>query len=262
MAETGTQTKNRRTVGDHRLNRRVPAWHRPISIFALAFLCALATLTTPSLAEQPADAERGQKLYRACKACHEIGVDARNGVGPHLDGLFGRTAGSIENFKYSSVMRIRGGAGLEWTQETLDAYLEKPRAFVGGTRMSYRGMKKQQDRDDLIAYLREASDRDPAAHPDIPKPAHPEIGAEAMALTGDPDYGEYLSSECVTCHQLSGRADGIPSIIGWPKAAFIRALFDYKTNVRSHQVMQNMTANLGNEEIAALAAYFGSIDPQ
>lgn len=160
-------------------------------------------------------------------------------------------------------MKKKGTAGLVWNETALNTYLEKPNAYVPGTRMSYRGMSNINDRLDVIAYLRKVTGEAPAMNAtSAAVPARAEIGAIAMGLEGDQAYGEYLSTECVTCHQISGRADGIPSIIGWPKNAFIRALFEYKTNVRSHLVMQNMTANLGNEEIAALAAYFGSIEPQ
>lgn len=222
----------------------------------------LCLSATGSAFAQEGDPERGEQVYKACKACHQVGAGARNGVGPHLDGLFERTAGAIEGFKYSSAMKKLGAEGLVWNEFTLDQYLEKPRAYVPGTRMSYLGMADSRDRTDVIAYLKALSREAPAEDPTKANGDRPEIGSVAMQLEGDPEYGEYLSSECVTCHQISGRADGIPSIIGWPKEPFIRALFEYKTNVRSHQVMQNMTVNLGNEEIAALAAYFGSLDPQ
>jgi len=222
---------------------------------------ALLLLSLPASAQE-GDPAKGERVFRACKSCHQVGTGARNGVGPHLDGLFERPAGAIDGFKYSSAMKKLGEEGLVWNDFTLDQYLEKPRAYVPGTRMSYRGMKDRQDRIDVIAYLKALSREAPAADPSKAGAERPEIGAAAMHIEGDPEYGEYLSSECVTCHQISGRADGIPSIVGWPKEPFIRALFEYKTNVRSHQVMQNMTVNLGNEEIAALAAYFGSLDPQ
>lgn len=224
-------------------------------------LCGAALTASPSLSQE-GDPQRGENLYKDCKSCHQIGAGAANLVGPHLDGLFGRQAGVIDGFKYSSAMKKLGREGLVWNEFTLDQYLAKPRAYVPGTRMSYLGMKKHSDRIDLIAYLKTLSQEQPAADPQTAQVARAEIGSVAMKLDGDAEYGEYLSSECVTCHQVSGRADGIPSIVGWPKNAFIRALFEYKTNVRSHQVMQNMTINLGNEEIAALAAYFGSLDPQ
>lgn len=208
------------------------------------------------------DPGKGEALYRSCKACHQIGAGALNGVGPHLDALFGRTAGSLDGFRYSSAMREMGADGLVWDERTLDAYLEKPQTMIPGTRMSFRGMPDPEARTHLIAYLKQASAAEPAADPTTAEAPRPEMAAAVLEIEGDPDYGEYLASECVTCHQPSGRAEGIPSIVGWPKDAFIRALFEYKTNVRSHQVMRMVTTNLGNEEVAALAAYFEQLEPQ
>lgn len=241
----------------HKKGRRSPL----LALSVLTALIPFTALASPAAANE-GDAKRGEKVFKACRSCHEVGANATNGIGPHLDGLFGRVAGSLEGFKYSSAMKQKGSEGLTWDIAALDAYLEKPRAYVPGTRMSYRGMSKINDRRDVIAYLKSVSAEAPAANPSEAAPARAEMGAVAMGMEGDSAYGEYLSSECVTCHQVSGRADGIPSIIGWPKNSFIRALFEYKTNVRQHQVMKNMTVNLGNEEIAALAAYFGSIEPQ
>jgi cytochrome c553 len=83
--------------------------------------------------------------------------------------------------------------------------------------------------------------------------------ARPAASVGDRGLGEYLSSECVTCHQLSGKYEGIPPIIGWPEAIFIQAMNEYRSKQRSNPVMQTIAGRLNNEEIAALAAYFGSL---
>lgn len=237
---------------------------RPKALRRAGVLLALTVFTFLPLpaGAGPGDPLKGEKVFRSCKACHQVGAEARNGIGPHLDGLFGRPAGALDGFKYSGAMKERGASGLVWSEATLDRYLEKPRGYVPGTRMSYRGMANAGERADVIAYLKALSREAPADDPTRAQAERPEIGSAAMHLDGDPDYGEYLASECVTCHQISGRADGIPSIVGWPREAFIRALFEYKSNIRTHQVMQNMTTNLGNEEIAALAAYFGTLDPQ
>ena len=77
---------------------------------------------------------------------------------------------------------------------------------------------------------------------------------------GDPDYGEYLASECKTCHQQSGADDGIPSITHWPEEDFVVAMHAYKQKVRPHPVMQMMAGRLTDEEIAALAAYFKDLE--
>ncbi|ESR27263.1 c-type cytochrome [Lutibaculum baratangense] len=227
----------------------------------VAALVAVLLLAGPAAAEARGAGD-GEALFRACRGCHELGEGARHGIGPHLDGLFGRIAGSLEGYRYSSAMGRVGEAGLVWDAATLDRYLEKPQAFVPGTRMSYRGMPGEQDRAALIAWLEAATAEAPADNPAVASLPRPEIAAATLEIEGDPAYGEYLAGECVTCHQPSGRADGIPSIVGWPRDAFVRALFEYKTNVRSHQVMRMVTGNLGNEEIAALAAYFGQLSPQ
>jgi cytochrome c553 len=76
---------------------------------------------------------------------------------------------------------------------------------------------------------------------------------------GDRALGEYLSSECVTCHQLTGKHEGIPPIIGWPEASFVEIMNEYRTKTRSNLVMQTIAGRFSNEEVAALAAFFGSL---
>lgn len=239
----------------------------PARTLLAAFLAVLGScaLQYQALASD-ADADAGERLYSACKDCHEIGAGARNKVGPHLDGIIGRTAGSVEGFKYSTAMRKAGKNGLTWTQEDLDAYLVKPRQFIPGNRMSFRGMPNPADRANLISYLAVASSAAPAADPAAPAEVHSgparEFADIVLQINGDREYGEYLASECVTCHQATGHAEGIPSIVGLPKDYFVRALFEYKTNVRRNEVMKLRVRNLANEEIAALAAYFSSLEPQ
>jgi len=76
---------------------------------------------------------------------------------------------------------------------------------------------------------------------------------------GDRALGEYLSSECVTCHQLSGKYQGIPPIVGWPVDSFIEIMNEYRSKRRDNAVMQTIVGKFSNEEVAALAAYFGSL---
>ena len=78
---------------------------------------------------------------------------------------------------------------------------------------------------------------------------------------GDREFGRYLSSACVTCHQLSGRYDGIPPIVGWPDESFVAIMNEYRTRARPNPVMQTIAGKLSDEEVAALAAYFGSLQP-
>lgn len=90
------------------------------------------------------------------------------------------------------------------------------------------------------------------------------IGAALMTTAtakagGDRELGEYLSSECVTCHQLSGRNDGIPSIVGWPESSFMQALSDFREHRRDNAVMRSIAIKFTDDEMAALAAYFNSL---
>lgn len=209
------------------------------------------------------DPVAGERLFGLCKGCHEIGEGARNKVGPHLDGIIGRKAGSIEGFTYSRAMRQAGQAGLVWDAANLSTYLQKPRDFIAGNRMSFRGLAGETERADLVAYLAATGGAAPAD--DLERRDAVIVTGFAkivLDMEGDRDYGEYLAGECVTCHQASGHADGIPSIVGVPRAYFVKALFEYKSNIRTNEVMKLRVANLANEDIAALAAYFSSLEPE
>jgi cytochrome c553 len=88
------------------------------------------------------------------------------------------------------------------------------------------------------------------------------LGSPAARAGGDRAFGEYLSGECVTCHQVSGRYDGIPPIVGWPESGFIDVMNEYRSKRRANPVMQTIAGRLSDDEVAALAAYFGSLAPQ
>ncbi|WP_028030228.1 c-type cytochrome [Gemmobacter nectariphilus] len=231
---------------------------------AIVLILSAAVGPLPAAADAIGDAVRGETLFRQhCSACHQIGPGATNRVGPRLTGIFGRRAGSLEDFSYSKAMTRMGRDGLTWTLETLTAYVENPRALVSGTRMNYRGMADPEARSALLAYLREYSDKPqniPEAEPTAVRTDH-DLDPAILALKGDPDYGEYLSSECTTCHQADGSDQGIPSITGWPTEDFVVAMHAYKRQLRPHPVMQMMAGRLSNDEIAALAAFFAALDP-
>jgi cytochrome c553 len=88
------------------------------------------------------------------------------------------------------------------------------------------------------------------------------LASAPAGAQGDKALGEYLSSECVTCHQLSGRYQGIPPIVGWPEQSFVEIMDEYRSKKRNNPVMQTIAAKFSKEEIAALAAYFGSVKPK
>ena len=115
---------------------------------------ALSALSTaPALAQDADQVATGEKVFRRCAACHQIGPDAENRVGPMLTGVIGRTAGTLEGFKFSKPMVEAGEGGLVWNDETLLAYLADPKALVKGTKMAFAGLKSEDDRHAVIAYI-------------------------------------------------------------------------------------------------------------
>lgn len=95
-----------------------------------------------------ADVAKGEKVFGKCKACHKI--DGKNTTGPHLDGVFGRKIASVEGFNFSGAL---SGIEGEWTIEHLNDFLTNPKAYAPGTKMSFAGLKSDDDRANLIAYL-------------------------------------------------------------------------------------------------------------
>jgi cytochrome c len=107
----------------------------------------------PDGAERMGDPANGAKVFRQCQACHVL-EPGQNRVGPTLHGIFGRTAGTVEGFKYSEANK---SSGKVWSAETMFTYLENPRASIPGTIMAFAGLKKEQDRLDVIAYIKQQS---------------------------------------------------------------------------------------------------------
>ena len=107
---------------------------------------------TPALAS--GDVAAGEKVFKKCKACHVVDAE-KHKTGPHLVNIMGRAAGSADGYKkYSDAMK---SSGIVWNEETLDGYLEKPKAYVKGTRMAFAGLRKEEDRANVIAYLKSYS---------------------------------------------------------------------------------------------------------
>ncbi|MDU9005794.1 c-type cytochrome [Sedimentitalea todarodis] len=120
---------------------------RPI----LSTAAMLMALTVPAFAE--GDADKGEKVFKKCKACHAVGEDAKNKVGPVLNGIVGSPAGANPDFKYSDAMTEMAAEGLVWDEESLTAFLTKPKDFMKGTKMSFAGLRKEADTENVIAYL-------------------------------------------------------------------------------------------------------------
>ncbi len=118
---------------------------------------AVGVIAGPSLAQSAQD---GEKIFKKCAACHKVGPDAKNSVGPVLDGVIGRTAGTFENYKYSKSMKAAGAAGLVWSEETVLDYLADPTKYLrtvlddprAKAKMKFK-LKSENDRRAIIAYL-------------------------------------------------------------------------------------------------------------
>jgi cytochrome c len=115
-----------------------------VTASALAFIVATSF---PVLAQ---DVAAGEKTFLVCRACHQIGPNAKNAVGPVLNGIVGRTAGTFPDYQYSPANK---DSGLVWTTEELDKYLTSPQAVVPKTKMIFPGLKDEQKRKDVIAFL-------------------------------------------------------------------------------------------------------------
>ncbi|RIA56068.1 c-type cytochrome [Dichotomicrobium thermohalophilum] len=102
----------------------------------------------------PALVEEGEKVFRQCKACHQVGEGAENRVGPHLNGVVGRDIAAVDGFRYSPAFQSKAEEGFTWTEETLAAYLKDPRGYIEGNRMAYPGLKDEDDLKAVIAYLK------------------------------------------------------------------------------------------------------------
>ena len=97
-----------------------------------------------------ADPVKGKKVFKKCVACHSL-QEGKNKMGPPLNNLLGRKAGSLDGYKYSKAMK---NSDVVWDEESLDKFITKPRKFIPKTKMSFRGIKKKSLRDDLISFLK------------------------------------------------------------------------------------------------------------
>lgn len=110
---------------------------------------AIAVAATDAFAGDP---EAGAKVFKKCQACHAVGEGATNKVGPELNGIFGRAAGSVPDYNYTDANR---NSGIVWSPEIFTEYIKSPRTYIPGTSMAFAGLKKDQEIEDIIAYLQQ-----------------------------------------------------------------------------------------------------------
>jgi cytochrome c len=122
--------------------------------FEIYFALALSGLTLSGLTDiaSAQDAALGEKVFAKCRACHQIGEGAKIAVGPVLNGVVGRKAGTYPDYSYSDANK---NSGITWDEATLKEYLKNPRARVPGTKMIFPGLPKDDDIDNVIAFLKQ-----------------------------------------------------------------------------------------------------------
>lgn len=120
-----------------------------------------------------ADAAAGERVFAKCTACHTIDQGGANGIGPNLYGTMGKAIAGHAGFAYSSALADKGG---EWTWEAMDAWLTSPRGFANGTKMSFAGLSKPEDRANVMEFMATYG-----GAPAKPEPAAPEAEAEEGA---------------------------------------------------------------------------------
>lgn len=121
-------------------------------ILGLAVMAAIGGFSVTAKAE--GDPTKGEAVFRKCKICHQVGEGAKNQVGPQLNGVIGRTAGTVEGFNYSPAMKAAGEKGTVWTEENIAKYVENPKEFIPQNKMAFVGLKQESERADVIAYLK------------------------------------------------------------------------------------------------------------
>ncbi|MEP7173589.1 MAG: cytochrome c family protein [Aestuariivirga sp.] len=120
---------------------------RKVGFIIAAFILAAGS------AQADGDVAKGEQVFKKCMACHTVN-DKTNKVGPHLVGVVGRPVASVEGYAYSESMKAYAATGAVWDEAALHAYLEKPKAIVEKTKMAFAGLKKEDERADLIAFLK------------------------------------------------------------------------------------------------------------
>ena len=115
----------------------------------LLFVAVLVSLVDAASAQDPAE---GEKVFATCKTCHQIGEGAKNAIGPELNGVVGRKAGSVAGYSYSDANK---NSGITWDEANLAEYLKDPKAKVPGTKMVFAGIKDDKKIQDVIAFLKQ-----------------------------------------------------------------------------------------------------------
>lgn len=203
------------------------------------------SLTDPDAiaAQCGGEANAGQPIFAEnCAACHSLTEDGDQAKGPHLAGLYGRASGGLEGYDYTSDLPERA---VIWEGESLRAFLAGDMGAEG-----HPVIDTDQRRRDLLTYVRLHT------RPAPPAPEEVVVPAAVLSMEGDVAFGEYLASDCLSCHNAAASAQGLASIYGRGTETFLTLMYQYKARAIGSETMQLYAANLSEEEMAALAAYF------
>jgi cytochrome c len=161
------------------------------------------------------DVAKGEAVFAKCKACHTAEQGGANGIGPNLYGIVGKPVGKhAAGFAYSADLSGKGGT---WDFATLNEWLKNPKAFAAGTKMSFAGLPKGEDRANVILYLNSLGSNLPLPAPEaVPAAGAAPAEGAAVALVGDAAKGEAVFAKCKACHTIDqGGANGIgPNLFG------------------------------------------------
>ena len=145
-----------------------------------------------------ADIAKGEQVFKQCQACHTVNQGGANGIGPNLYDSVGKAHGHVAGFAYSDALK---GVPGTWTFDALDAWLKSPRKYAPGTKMTFAGLAKPEDRANVIAYLN-------AQGSNLPLPAAPAPGAAPSEAEGNVAAG----ADTATLSNQAGPATGAPSV--------------------------------------------------
>ncbi|MBG0811033.1 cytochrome c family protein [Methylosinus sp. H3A] len=120
------------------------------SVTRLALAAGVVFAAMAGQAIAAGDPAAGEKVFNKCKACHQVGETAKNAVAPELNGINGRKAAAVEGYTYSDALK---GAGITWDEAVFKEFVKNPKAKVAGTKMVFPGLAKEQEQDDVWAYL-------------------------------------------------------------------------------------------------------------
>lgn len=240
------------------------------------FISALLMILFSVSASHAQDAAAGKTVFNKCKACHKIGADAKNGVGPALNGIIGRTAGSGDGFKYGADMVRAGEKGLVWNEALIADYIAGPRAFLQAylddtgakTRMSFK-VNKPQQRLDVAAYLAALTAQDPTAAKaePAPEPAPAETRTVAEVIADQEFTEAFMADEaniavgkelwfkqCTHCHGYKAYPGKAPKL----KPVKYKPTFVFKRVYKGFKKMPAWRETFTIDEIRMMVTYIKS----